>query len=224
MSESATLVKFGSETHLLQLLESGLLYMKNLPYFWRVEDDGLRGDPCDSIHRLERGSNGTGILRIANNTAVPIHLESWTFRIHPSEPEKMNIFCMYALRPLAGSFPIDERNYRFDDHALLLTEPQQFIDRIHRVLTEKHIQHTAGLVEYFGDDYTGEIGPFKKQRAFSYQSEWRLVCFNGPGTSLNIEIGSIQDIAVIVRSGDINDVVKIDDSARLTIQTPLMDQ
>jgi len=37
---------------------------------------------------------------------------------------------MCAVRPLVGSFPVDERNLRFGSHALVTTNAQEFIDRI----------------------------------------------------------------------------------------------
>ena len=33
----------------------GILYMNNLPYFWGIENDELRGDPYDSVNEVERG-------------------------------------------------------------------------------------------------------------------------------------------------------------------------
>jgi len=47
MGEPGTLIKFGQRKHLLRLRDEGLLYMNNLPYFWKIEDDELRGDPFD---------------------------------------------------------------------------------------------------------------------------------------------------------------------------------
>ena len=44
MGETGTLIKFGQLEHLLRLRDEGFLYMNNLPYFWKIEDDELRGD------------------------------------------------------------------------------------------------------------------------------------------------------------------------------------
>jgi hypothetical protein len=68
----------------------------------------------------------------------------------------------------------------------------------------------ADLVEYVDDSHIGRVGPFIKLKRFAYQSEWRLVCYNGPGGPLKIKIGSIRDISVILRSDKINNEIKIE--------------
>ena len=45
MGEPGTLIKFGQREDLLHFQEEGLLYMNNLPYFWKIEDEVFRGDP-----------------------------------------------------------------------------------------------------------------------------------------------------------------------------------
>lgn len=117
---------------------------------------------------------------------------------------------MCAVRPSVGSFPIDQRNFEFGDYALILTNPQKFIDRISSQLESQQINHKANLVEYVDNNYVGEVGPFRKLKNFDYQSEWRLVCYNGPGKERNdIHIGSIKDICVVVKSNEVNQRLSI---------------
>ena len=73
-----------------------------------------------------------------------------------------------------------------------------------RIIAEAH------LVEYVDDEYAGKVGPFRKFKKFSYQSEWRLVCLDGPGGPRRIHIGSIRDISVIMRSDELNKEIRID--------------
>ncbi len=47
MEQPGTLIKFGKLEHLKELRDDGLLYLNILPYFWEIEDEGLRGDPND---------------------------------------------------------------------------------------------------------------------------------------------------------------------------------
>ncbi|HUU40507.1 MAG TPA: hypothetical protein VMW42_06190 [Desulfatiglandales bacterium] len=82
--------------------------------------------------------------------------------------------------------------------------------RVESSLKSQRIFANADLVEYLDDKYTGKLGPFKKLRRFAYQSEWRLVCYNGPGGPREIRIGSIQDISVIMRSDDVNKEITVD--------------
>jgi len=205
MSEQAFLVKFGQHEHILQLREEGVLYMNNLPYFWRIEDEELRGDQCDCVDEIARGHKAK--ITLADGTEF--EGTNWTLRMQLPESEKTHIFCMYALRPSAGTFPVDKRNFRFGDYALVVTNPQQFIDRIASHLKSQSIKGEADLVEYVDDDHIGKIGPFKKLRRFAYQSEWRLVCYDGPREARKISIGSIRDISTIMLSSEINENIPI---------------
>jgi hypothetical protein len=207
MGEPGTLLKFGQQEHLLRLRDEGLLYMNHLPYFWKIEDDELRGDPFDCIAEVARGPR----ISFPSTEGKELFIKgNWTLRMHPPEPEKINMFCMYALRPLAaGTFPINERNFRFGEHALVLMNRDEFMLRIESTLKLQEIVAKANLVEYVDDGYTGKIGPFRKLRRFSYQSEWRLVCKDGPGGPREIRIGSIRDISEIIRSDEVNKEIRI---------------
>ena len=207
MGEPGTLIKFGQQEHLLRLRDEGLLYMNHLQYFWKIEDDELRGDPFDCITEVARGPR----ISFPSADGKELFVEgNWTLRMHPPEPEKINIFCMYALRPLTkGTFPINERNLRFGEHALVLMNRDEFMQRIELTLKSQKIVAKANLVEYVDDGYAGKIGPFRKLRRFSYQSEWRLVCKEGPGGPREIRIGSIRDISEIIRSDEVNKEIRI---------------
>ena len=207
MNEPGTLMKFGQLDHLVQLQNEGLLYMNNLPYFWNLENDELRGDPFDSIAAVYRGPR----ISFPSSGGKEIFLEGkWTIRMHPPESDKINRFCMYALRPLIqGTFPIDHRNFRFGDHVLILMNRDEFMRRIELTLQTEKIEAKGNLVEYVDDEYVGEVGPFKKHKMFSYQSEWRLVCKNGPGGLRLLRIGSIKDISEIIRSDVVNKEIQI---------------
>lgn len=202
-----TLIKFGREADLFQLRDEGLLYMNNLSYFWGIEDEELRGDPFDCVREVMRGPKVT--MRQSDGKDLVIG-ENWVIRMHPPAPEKMNIFSMYALRPVVGNFPIDVRNFRFGDHALVLLNPQEFMNRIESHLKIEKVEARGELVEYVDDDHIGKLGPFKKFRKFAYQSEWRLVCLGGPGGPRKIQIGSIRDISALIRCDEINTLLRVE--------------
>jgi hypothetical protein len=189
------------------LRDEGLLYMNPLSYFWELEDDELRSDPFEGIGKVDRGRSGS--IKLADGTDLPIEITDWTLRIPLPESEEINIFCMYALRPSVGSYPVDERNLRFGGHALILFDPQRFIDQIHHSLNDQKIKHEARLVEYVPRDYAGDLGWFRKLENFAYQSEWRLICYGGNGHPRLIRIGSIKDISVVMPNGEVNERITI---------------
>ena len=205
MGEPGTLIKFGRQDHLLQLQEEGLLYMNDLPYFWAIEDEELRGDPFDCNVRIERGPK----IGLSLPDGKEVFLNgTWTLGMQPSTPERINLFCMYALRPLVkGSFPVEEKNFRFGECALVLTNCIEFLLRIESTVKSQGIIAKTDFVEYLDDSYKGELDPFKKLGKFAYQSEWRLVCLDGTGGPREIRIGSIRDISFIVRSEEINKAI-----------------
>lgn len=121
MGEPATLMKFGRLEHLQQLRTEGLLYMNPLRCFWKIEDEELRGDPADGIAELRRGNRGEA--RFVDRPEVVFSINSWTLRIPPANADGINVYSMYALRPLYGSSPVNARNSRFGGHALVLMDP-----------------------------------------------------------------------------------------------------
>ncbi len=207
MSESATLVKFGTRDHLLPFLEKGKLYMNTPSYFRSVEDKELRGDRYDSMYKIEQGARGIVVFK--THPDVPIEINHWVLGEDDPASSTINLFCMFALRPKVGSYPVDSKNFRFGDSALVLVDPQKFINRVHDSLQDMAILHHFDLMEYVPESYTGLLGSFKKFSTFAYQSEWRIVCFDGPGRPRCVEIGSIEDIAAIIPSSEINKYIRV---------------
>jgi len=207
MEQPGTLIKFGELEHLQQLREEGLLYMNNLPYFWNIKDGGLRGDPFDCAKQVIRGPKVTMFKPDGNEATI---CRDYIARIRPPKPEKTNIFCMYALRPLIeGAFPVTKKSQRFGDHVLILMDGNKFIQRLESSLKSQMIEGDAALIEYVNDEHIGEMGPFRKFNRFSFQYEWRLACYDGPGGPRIIRIGSIQDISVILPTDEINKQIQI---------------
>jgi hypothetical protein len=207
MDQPGTLIKFGELEDLHQFREDGLLYLNNLPYFWNIEDEELRGDPFDCAVQVIRGPKVTMVTPDGKEVTI---CTDYSARIHPSDPEKINVFCMYALRPnIESGFPIDNKNNRFGNHALILINRDEFMNRLASTLKSQRIIGHADLVEYVNDSHIGKLGPFKKFNRFSYQHEWRLVCYEGPGGPRAIQIGSIRDISVILPTIEVNKQIQI---------------
>lgn len=208
--ERAALVKFGKYEHVLLLRDEGLLYMNNVPYFRKIEDEELRGDRNDSVDELYHGYRGYVEIKSPNGEKVSrANITDFELRVGPEEPERINLFCMYALRPEHGSYPIDKRNYKFGSHALVIFDVPEFLSRLSEKLKVEGIESRSGLVNYLSNRHSGAVGVFGKVMAFAYQSEWRLVCKNGPGKERTIAIGCLSDISEIFRADELNAQIKI---------------
>ena len=209
--ESAALIKLGNYENISSLRDKGEIHMNTLPYFREIEDDELRGDPFDSVSEIHRGTKGHIVIP---NTGKKIQVTNFELRIGPDNPEKFNLYCMYALRARQESYPIDEKNYRFGTHALIIFNAQTFMDKLKAELKDKNINGSSNLVEYIDNDHTGKVGPFKKLNRFSYQSEWRLLCKNGDGNPRKVIIGPINDISLLVETQNINNEVMVTYSSK----------
>lgn len=210
MENGSTLVKFGEQKYIERLCSYGEIYMNNLSYFWQVENDENRHDPNDSLISYHMGNKGYAVIN-----GVKINMSYWECRNPPPNPETINIFCMYALRPFHGSFPVDERNFAFGDTALVILNGDEFISRVEDVLKKEYLIEKSdfNLVEYIPDNYNGEIKPFRKRERFKHQSEWRLVCVGGSGgpRKLHIDKG-LKDISRIIPATEINSEIRIVDN------------
>jgi hypothetical protein len=203
MNEPGTLVKFGRAEHIRPMIENGVLYMNNLPYFWAVEDSSVRGDANDGVDAIRRGTKARIFKQ--DGTEIPASVTSWVLREH-TYAKNTNVLCMYSLRE--SSTPIDYRVLEFGDTSLLFTQPQVFFDRLHAAVRREELDARGDLVEYVSDNHTGEVGPFRKLAMFSWQAEWRLVVHNGPGGPLILNIGPLNDIARILPTRDLIEETK----------------
>jgi hypothetical protein len=197
MPKSLVLIKVGRQEHLDELQRKGLLYMNPLPYFWGIEEQGVRGDKNDGV--ASRYNGKSGLLKIEDND---IEVIDWELRFPPENAEAINIFCMYALMP--ATHPIDERMGEFGDRALVFYNSQELLDRIFSEFKRQRIEAHADIVSYCPRSYVGEMGPFRKLDNYSWQSEWRLVVYGGGGVPRKIEIGDLSNCSRASSTSDLN--------------------
>jgi hypothetical protein len=112
MDQPGTLIKFGKLEHLQQIRDEGLLYLNNLPYFWNIEDEELRGDPFDCAVQVIRGPKVTMVMPDGNEVTI---CTDYSARIHPSEPERINH--AYPVNPHKRAFAMMEpRVFTMEPH------------------------------------------------------------------------------------------------------------
>ena len=208
------LLKLGRKDH-LEKLRKGLLHMKSLAYFAKLESDAARSDPyegtdsilqpCD-IGEFFFDPHIPGIERFHVNGA-PDGLVG-PVRISLDRTSACNIFCMFAVtRPIVGPiFP--NTNEWPGDHLVLFTNTQEFFNRVVVAAKNHGLRVEGRAVEYYdGTKYSGHTGRFRKRSVFSYQCEYRIVIEPGIDKELNFEIGDLSDITSEVISRDLADDV-----------------
>jgi len=83
------------------------------------------------------------------------------------------------------------------------------VTRIKQEAVAKGYKHFRSLVKYVDfsqDDF--EVGPFVKDHFFAHQNELRIAVYTGEnaGTAIQLEIGSLQGIAVMVPAEELDEI------------------
>jgi hypothetical protein len=210
------LVKFGVAAHLRELRVQGRLFMNELDYFRQLDDDPARGDGdeglayCYQPTRTVMEVRATGSWRRVGVIAGPIKYREET-------DATGNLFCMFALRAShAEAFAearrplIDERNGAFGDSAVVVTDADEFLRRVTAAAEREGLRLRAGPVDYVSEDsYHGPMEPFRKFSGYSYQSEFRLLAVPGWTGPRSLELGSIEDITLMVAAENINNLLRV---------------
>lgn len=122
----------------------------------------------------------------------------------PSDPSA-NLFCMYALRESAASTLVDPRNRAFGDTFAALIQFDEFMRRVKAAVLNTDQELLYNLVEYVDEgSYSGQMGIFKKDSCFAYQSEFRIALVPGVGVPYKLRIGNISDIVTIGPLAELN--------------------
>jgi hypothetical protein len=207
------LVKFGQEAHMESFLKEGILYFETLKYFRDLRDGGeLRGDADEGLCEVSYGStidtltittkDGT-IYDLTDPSSSGVKVESIQLRFEGAE--RLNVLCLYAVTPQTAY--IDPRCLGFGSHCVLIGNKREFLNRVYRAFkcdgTFQAIK--PDMVRYVDEGvHSGEFAPFCKYKPYDYQSEMRIVLSPGSGKPFTLRIGSIEDIATISLTKDLN--------------------
>jgi hypothetical protein len=228
---------FTKEEHANQFVR-GSLFMNRLSYFKRLEseDNDGRPDATEAVatwwqpHDLVMDLNIPGIGAVSitkEDLAGPV---SMAFEFHGY----FHIFFLCTVyttgfelvdgkldiaendvAELRRQLLIDERWFKFGPYAVVTPVPP-FLAQLKEGLRRSGRWFNAGLVEYYNDEtFHGEIAPkdipFRKQKRFAYQKEFRICVHTGTkgNDPITIEIGDISHICVKVASSQLNDLLQL---------------
>lgn len=204
-NQMSTMCKIGEHQHVVQLQRNGIVFMNTLKYFWEIEDGGLRGDKLDGVNHMANGLHAE--VRTPDGKLIPADITSWTLQARPAEPEKINLFCMYAIHSEIDAPSIDPRATKFGESSLVMTQPNEFMSRLAAAARELGRSFDANLVNYVPNHYVGDVGLFSKTDHFAYQSEWRFAMFHGSGNPITLELGDLSDISMLIESRELPDFI-----------------
>ena len=196
---NARILKFGKQEHLFALQKYGEVYLNPLRYFWNMEvPNDHQFDKFDSI--LDRRNIKPGPIDWINDdgSISKKFVTKGELVVYPNNPDKICLFCGYAyVTENKQPSDVDTRMSNFGDTILVINDPKEFIERAKNEFEKEKYHMKCQLISYVPDEYFGKMNEFTKFSKFSYQYEWRMVCYNGPGEVFKIRIGDITDISRI---------------------------
>ncbi len=221
---------FTEEIHADQFI-AGNLYMNTMSYFKTLENesDSGRPDSTEAIAHWWQPDDilvkfqlpGFGETKISKkDLAAPVSI---SFDYH----NYVHVFCLYAIHTngfrindgkidctenrveeLRQQLRIDERCQRFGKYAVII-RPDLFLAQVREVLKGREFAYR--LVQYYDETtFHGMIPPrdipFRKQKRFTYQQEFRICVYpkivhNSP---ITINIGNISNMTGKVLSSQLN--------------------
>ena len=203
------LIKFGKREHLEKLQRMGQMRFTSLESFRQTKEQ-------------QRGDELEGALEIVNGGFTEVNCEhptlgTFNFKIdEQSETRFLKtdaspycIFSCYALTyemlNTADIYKIDERMAEFGDHALVIKNPRQFIDRVHEQLIIQNKSWKTNLTQYRDLTSAGNFRAdlFTKSDKYIHQNEFRFLFESDNNSPQFIELGSIKDISEIHSSRNI---------------------
>jgi hypothetical protein len=228
---------FKEEAHADQFLR-GKLFLNRLSYFKKVEEeeDGRR-DPGEAIAAWLQPKNlvitfappnGEKIEITGADLAAPVSISF-------AEHDHAHLFCMYAMSAVideefhgdeteAAAFKtkvkqqiiVDERCMKFGPFAVAVS-PHPFMGQLKKALASLGKTAQCQLVEYYDDaTFSGRFDlksiPFRKQKRFEYQREYRIcIRTDIEGTDpIWLELGDLSHAAVKVLSAQLNELCNVE--------------
>ena len=216
---------FKEEEHANQFVK-GTLYLNRLSYFRSIEEDDNCTDgrqdkteavviwwqPHDLVIQIKMPGVGEAIIT-KDDLAGPVAVSYDHF-------DHFHIYCLYSVyttgfasidgkleltvgeaAELQKQVAIDERCFKFWPFAVIVPA-DRFLSHIREPLQGTGHRARGKLVEYYDDEtfhseITADNIPFKKQKRFSFQKEFRIcVQTNTAGTDpLLIDIGDISHLS-----------------------------
>ena len=225
------LAKFFEKKEYADDFLQGKLFLNSLRYFKEIEGEDGRGDKNEGaiVHPLddfiltltgtdEETGEVSEVTLTKDDLAAPVSM-------HPRRYDHINLLCMYAchigdfqsisddnINDFRKQLEIPEECVSLGEHAIIITNRQEFFHRISVAAEQGGYRRCGGLVTYYDPEVgtpTTTLGietVFHKRKEYEHQSEFRIAVdanLNEP-THLKLCIGEISDIAFLMRTAEIN--------------------
>lgn len=226
---------FSKEQYALDFLLRGKFRCNTLRYFKDYKEEALNniGDTNEGIlFNIARDSGA--ILKMRPKGAEEwVELDFQHLRYHSDSVLTNNIFCMYApnlgfdekysKEEIEQVVKIQEEAEKLGQYMVVIIKPEIFFERLKvEVVNKRKHQLKMGLIQYVNlensFDLNHENPGFYKSDEYSHQKEYRIMIDDGKCEDLymDLEIGSLDDIAFMIPTRDFNSSIKVANKEELT--------
>lgn len=204
-------------------IDRGQLHMKTVGAFQRMEDDGSgRADPNDGMDHIFQREGLTLSFKPegekykdAQPWIIPSTHLAGPIKLFMNATRARHIFCAYAVSDhhvdlvRRGEPVFDRRIADLGGYAIIVTSPARFLERAKAAADARELRLGYGPVKYIHlAAHDGELDPFKKDVRFAYQHEFRLMSSETGDDFVNLDVGSLDDIARRFPGRDLNRAVQ----------------
>ncbi|MEY8198695.1 MAG: hypothetical protein RPS47_05600 [Colwellia sp.] len=219
------LIKFGKQAHMDRLINQGEVFLNHVGYFTMLEDDQQRGDLNEGVTSLRPLSGCSLSIKDEDGALTQVaKFTSGTVRERSQNLENANLFCLFYLRvpinqDLKLSEHIPKKNWSgFGDTAVIIYEPNAFLDRLTTAAKGSGFEITKKLIEYKDlSNHHGQLDPFIKDEQYIHQQELRALLWTMPAKtsaeSVILDLGDLSDISLMLETSTIQEsMLRISDS------------
>jgi hypothetical protein len=191
------LFKFWDRSY-LEKFRTGKLYLSEQERYTKLENDIVRTDPLENVDRIIQPRHMRSLRSTNEKTGQRVELlpQLRGPLLINLGIRAYNVFCMYSIpTSTLGSPLVDSRNFAFGDSFAVILDSQKFLDRVQSTADAAGFAMDCNLIEYYeADDYTGDVGPFRKSSVFEYQREFRVIITPGVVGPVLLDLGNLEDI------------------------------
>lgn len=207
-----SLLKFGEEEHIRNLLLKGEICMNTISLFKNYEQKEI-GDKYEGAFKVKNYVNAKLTVDLPNSP-ITLHGKDFQFTQHHKN-HIGNIYSTYAISNLLlkrkNVHRIDRRMIHFGDYWIIITDVPKFISLINYELDSMGINCEHNIVKYRNySKNEHDLGVFNKSHLFSYQKEHRIVAWSKEEKQLKFNIGSLEGFAELYRASEVIDSLVVD--------------
>jgi len=211
---------FSKEEYAKDFINNGKFRLNTLNFFKGYDEEHANniGDVYEGIGYRATAEQEVKVTIEYNGKREEIEVQE--VYSHDNYVLNNNVFCLYApsvdiekkytLEAMREIVAFQEDAEKLGDYLVIITNPDEFFERVRKTILKLGYTLKRGLVEYV--DFNNpvhvpieKIG-FVKSDEFSHQKEYRLMVDDGRNIDeyIELQIGPLNDIAFLIPTKDFN--------------------